>query len=207
MPHVSVRLAAAMMLAVFATSSCSTEGTSATTSEPAPLTTLELTDEGLGEVLVGFPPDVVIADISAIYGSPDLDSDWLVSQPNLYGSCPGELMRAVGWGSLVTIFVNDGTDPLGERFFTYTYGYDYAENTGGVDPRNLGLTTVEGIGLGSTVEELRRAYGDRVSISGDPELDVWSFEIDGPALSGLLDGPEDSGVVTLIELRPGCGGP
>jgi hypothetical protein len=186
-------------------SSCSTEGSSTTTSAPAPLATLELTEEGLGEVLVGFPPDVVIADISAIYGSPDLDSDWIDAQPNLYGSCPGEFMRAVGWGSLVTIFVNDGSDPLGERFLTFTYGYDYAENTGGIDPRNLGLTTVEGIGLGSTVDELREVYGDRLSITGDPELDVWSFAIEGSALGGLLDGPEGSGAVTLIELQPGCG--
>jgi hypothetical protein len=114
-------------------------------------------------------------------------------------------MRAVGWGSLVTIFVNDRADPLGERFLTYTYGYDYTENEGGVDPRGLDLQTAEGIGIGSTVDDLRAAYAGAVSIDGDSELDVWSFEIEGSALAGLLDGPEGSNVVTLIELRPGCG--
>jgi hypothetical protein len=113
-------------------------------------------------------------------------------------------MRAVGWGSLVAIFIRDDTDELGGRFYTYTYGYDYSENAGGVDPRGLGLTTAAGIGLGSTVGELVDAYGASVVVEGDAEFDVWSFRIEGSEIRGLLSGPESADTVTLIELTTGC---
>ena len=172
--------------------------------DTAPLASIVLSEDGLGDVLLGFPPDVVVADISALFGEPDVDSDWVAAEPNIYGDCPGRQMRAVGWGSLVTIFINEVTDPLGERFFTYTYGYDYNGNEGGVDPRGLNLTTVDGIGIGSSVVELRSVYGEALAITGDSELDLWSFTVTGSTLQGLLDGPDDTDQVTLIELVPGC---
>ena len=193
------------LLLAFTTAACDTTLEETTTTSPAPLATLVLTEEGLGDLLIGYPPDVVISDISALFGSPDHDSDWIPSETNIYGSCPGLAMRAVGWGSLVAIFINDTPDPLGERFFTYTYGYDYSENVGGVDPRGLGLVTEAGIGLGSTVAELQSAYGDTARVGGDAALDVWSFEIAGSALRGLLDGPDATSTVTLIEITPSCG--
>jgi hypothetical protein len=113
-------------------------------------------------------------------------------------------MRAVGWGSLVTIFINEGTDPLGERFYTYTYGYDYAENEGGVDPRGLDLSTEDGIGINATVTDLERAYGSDLRISGNAELDTWSFDVADSPLRGLVTGPDPTDTVTLLELSPGC---
>jgi hypothetical protein len=180
------------------------EPANVTSPNAAPLARLELSEDGLGDVLVGFPLGTVVGDITAVFGEPDLDTDWIPAEPNAFGSCPGEQMRAVGWGSLVVIFINDANDPLGERFYTYTYGYDYAENEGGVDPRNLGLTTPDGLGIGSTVAELRAVYGGNVAISGDAALDVWSFDVAGTAFRGLVSGEEDDDVLTLIELVPGC---
>lgn len=194
-----------VLLAIAAlVTACSVDGEPTPTTEPAPLVSLTLAADGLGDVLIGFPPDTVISDISALVGEPDLDTDWIPSEPNAFGSCPGRVMRAVGWGSLVTIFVNDTTEAIGERFYTYTYGYDYVENQGGVDPRGLQLTTETGIGVGSAVADLVVAYGADVAITGDPVLDVWSFEIAGRPFRGLVTGPEEVDIVTLFELTPGC---
>lgn len=204
MPSLRTRLITAAIAVALTATGCATDTPVTTTTLASPLATLVLGEDGLGDILVGYPPDVVTQDISALYGSPDHDSDWIVAEPNIYGACPGQAMRAVGWGSLVVIFVDDKQDPLGERFFTYTYGYDYAENLGGVDPRGLGLTTEEGVGIGSTVAELESAYGNRVAIAGDPALDVWSFELEGSSLRGLLTGRDSTDTVTLIELIPGC---
>jgi hypothetical protein len=195
----------ALVALALVVSACAPEvGNGTETSTPAPLVSLALGEDGLGDVLFGFPPDVVISDISALYGEPDLDSDWIVSGTNIYGSCPGEFMRAVGWGSLVTIFINDTDDPLNERFYTYSYGFDYSDNQGGVDPRGLRLTTAAGIGIGSSVAQLTDAYGASVTVDGDAVLDVWSFEIAGSALRGLVTGPADIDTVTLLEIVPGC---
>ncbi|MCP4308003.1 MAG: hypothetical protein GY788_24650 [bacterium] len=191
-------------LATVLLAGCATSEPAATTSMPAPLVSLQLGEDGLGDVLLGSPPETVVADISALYGEPDLDSDWIASEPNIYGSCPGDQMRAIGWGSLLTIFVKDGNEDLGGRFFTYTYGYDYTQNVGGVDPRGLGLSTSEGIGIGSTVADLEAAYLGSAAIAGDVELDVWSFQIDDSTIGGLLDGPDAASTVTLIELADGC---
>jgi hypothetical protein len=183
---------------------CATSESAPSTSEPAPLVRLELGEDGLGDVLLGSPPETVVADISALYGEPDHDSNWIVAEPNIYGSCPGAQMRAIGWGSLLTIFIKDANDDLGGRFYTYTYGYDYTQNVGGVDPRGLGLTTAAGVGVGSTTAELDAAYGSAVTINGDAELDVWPFQISGSAIGGLLSGPDATDTVTLIELATGC---
>ncbi len=174
-------------------------------SDTAPLAELVLEDDGLGDVLLGVPPETVIAEISALFGEPDHDSDWIVSEPNIYGSCPGSEMRAIGWGSLLTIFIRDGANRLGGWFYSYSYGYDYSENVGGFDPRGLRLTTAAGVGLGSTVSDLTDAYGSDLTVDGNTELDVWSFRIAGTEIRGLLSGREESDTVTLIELATGCG--
>lgn len=174
------------------------------TSDLPPLAEIRLEEDGLGDIQLGIPPDAVVADLSALFGEPDLDSDWTPAEPNIYGDCPGSEMRAIGWGSLVTIFVRDSDDELGGRFFTYTYGYDYQGNTGGVDPRGLSLRTADGIGLGSTVRDLNDAYGPDLVVEGDETLDVWSFRVEGSEISGLLSGQGESDTVTLIELVTGC---
>ena len=199
-----LRSTAGLIVVALALSGCSSLDPSATTLDVAPLADIRLEQDGLGDILLGVPPEAVVADVSALFGEPDLDSDWVRSEPNIYGTCPGAEMRAIGWGSLVTIFVRDDADELGGRFYTYTYGYDYQGNTGGVDPRGLDLKTADGIGLGSTVTELTSAFGEDLIVDGDEALDVWSFRVEGSEMTGLLSGPAESDSVTLIELATGC---
>lgn len=191
-----------LVVVVAALSACSTATPETTTTNPAPLVDLELSVDGLGDVQFGIDPETVIADISARFGAPDHDSLWIASEPNIYGSCPGEMMRAIGWGSLVAIFIDDGETDLGGWFYTYTYGYDYSENAGGIDQRGLNLETDGGVGLGTTVAGLRAILGADLVISGDTDLDVWAFETG--RFRGLLSGPDDDAVVTLIEPLLGC---
>jgi hypothetical protein len=175
-----------------------------TTTVPAPLVKLALSPDGLGEVSFGLAPDTVVDDIAALVGGPDLDSGWIPSEPNAYGSCPGSTMRAIGWGSLVTIFIDDGAPDLGGYFYTYTYGYDFSENEGGIDPRGLDLTTEQGVGLGTTVAALRSAFGADMVVEGDAVLDVWSFRAVSAGFRGLLSGSNDNDTVTLLQPLDGC---
>ncbi len=194
----------AAFVGALALTGCSTNTAVTTTTTPAPLAILDLSPDGLGDVLFGVDPDTVIADISARFGEPDHDSRWIPAEPNIYGSCPGNQMRAIGWGSLVAIFIDDGSSDLGGWFYTYTYGYDYSKNTGGIDPRGMELLTASGIGIGSSTTDLRIAFGDDLSIAGDEDLDVWSFAAETAGFRGLLSGSEDEDTVTLIEPTDGC---
>lgn len=191
-------------LATILLGACAATTSPTTTSDEAPLATVELAESGLGDVLFGIDPETVVADLTARFGAPDLDSGWIPSVPNLFGTCPGETMRAIGWGSLVTIFIDDGQSDLGGWFYTYTYGYDYAENIGGVDPRGLGLKTGDGVGLGTTLATLRSVWGDGLVIDGDVELDIWTFTAAPVGFKGLLDGSEDTSLVTLLEPIDSC---
>jgi hypothetical protein len=183
---------------------CATAPAATTTTNPPPLPDLELSPDGLGSVSFGLSPDEVIAELTGRFGAPDHDSDWIPAEPNIYGSCPGQAMRAIGWGSLVTIFVDDGESDLGGYFYTYTYGYDYELNAGGIDPRDLHLTTAAGIGIGSQVDALRVAYGGDLVIDGDAELDVWSFRVENAGFRGLITGPDATDQVTLLQPLVGC---
>ncbi|MDJ0663857.1 MAG: hypothetical protein QNJ75_04805 [Acidimicrobiia bacterium] len=191
-------------LATIILGACATTSSTTTTTEDAPLATVALTDSGLGDVLFGLDPETVVANLTARFGAPDLDSGWIPATPNLFGTCPGETMRAIGWGSLVTIFVDDGQSDLGGWFYTYTYGYDYAENIGGVDPRGLGLQTDDGIGLGTTVADLRSVWGEGLVIDGDEDIDFWTFTAGPFGFKGLLSGPGDDELVTLLEPVESC---
>ncbi|MDJ0953703.1 MAG: hypothetical protein QNJ81_08485 [Acidimicrobiia bacterium] len=198
------RLVTALVGLILVAGGCATNTAPTSTTNPAPLVALELTVEGLGDVLFGLDPATVLADISAQYGEPDFDSGWIPAEPNIFGTCPGETMRAIGWGSLVAIFIDDGTSDLGGWFYTYTYGYDYAENTGGVDTRGFDLETAGGIGLGSTVAELEEVFGGDLEVTGDATLDVWVFTAPRAGFRGLLSGGEATDSVTLIEPIDGC---
>ncbi len=197
-------LLTSVALATMVLGACATTTSPTTTTDPPPLVTVELAESGLGDVLFGFDPETVEADLTARFGAPDLDSGWITSAPNLFGTCPGETMRAIGWGSLVTIFIDDGQSDLGGWFYTYTYGYDYAENQGGVDPRGLDLRTRDGIGLGATIADLRSVWGNGLVIDGDADLDIWTFTAAPAGFKGLLTGSDETSSVTLLEPLESC---
>jgi hypothetical protein len=178
---------------------------SAATTLPA-LAPLVLAADGLGGIPFGSQPDPVIAELTSRFGAPDRDTGW--NPPaGLFATCPGVMVRVVGFGSFEVLFTDSGADRLPE-FFAWTYGFDPATTTGGIDPRGLDLRTAEGIGLASTGEQLTAVYGARLADTSDDSGLSWSFGIDTAepiGIRGLLSGPEPGALVTFIESAPGCG--
>ena len=164
---------------------------------------MSLTPTGVGRVDFGTPPEETIAAFTAAIGGPSEDYDWTADP--IFGECPGALTRGVTWGSLVALFTDDGVG--NQEFFAWTYGYDPASGTSGADSRELGLKTLEGIGLGSTRAELEAVYGDRLFEEEDRSAEVWGFTIDPDqtqSLRGLYSGPGDDAAVVVVESFPGC---
>ena len=161
---------------------------------------------GLDAVRIGDEAAVVVAELTSLFGAPSVDTGWGPGNSPVYGRCPAEELRAVGWGSFFGIFLR-ASQGAPEPFFTWTYGYIHDQGTTGVDPRGLDLETSQGAGLGTTRAELRALYGDRLEEIGDAALDLWSFTVDGAAdehLRGALSGSGDDAVVQLIERVPSC---
>ncbi|MDH3539423.1 MAG: hypothetical protein OEP52_05470 [Acidimicrobiia bacterium] len=172
----------------------------------------QLDVDGIGISVVGDPPQAVIDELTAVFGAPDRDSGWTAADSPLYGTCPGVALRAVGWGSLFLFFSADDevaadNEHVVARFYSYSYGFDFARNEGASDPRGLQLTTTSGIGLASTRSELRSAYGADLVEAYNEDEDVWTWSVGSTSsdyLRGLLDGPGDEALVNLIERVPGC---
>lgn len=174
-------------------------GPTATSSNP-PVTNgaaLVLRDNSLGNAAFGADPDTVIAIVTGVIGPPTLDSGWM--DPLSLGSCPGTEVRTVTWGDLVLLFSDESRVVSGRpHLFAYTYGPAAA---GAVEPG--GLQTDVGVGIGTTVAQLRLAYPN-VAITAADATAPAGFEA-SPALTGLLTSDQDTGVVTEVSGGFGCG--
>jgi hypothetical protein len=187
--------------------------TGCTVTDPVGSTTTTLPDDapqgvvldaaGLLPFEVGGPIGPVVDGLSDLFGGPDREVPWMRSDESVLGSCPGIEARAFGWGSLYVVEVRDDT---GDSFLTWTYGFDHERAESG-DPRELGLVTADGIGLGATREDLEGTYPGRVVVIIDDGSGIIGFTIDGVAsehLRGRLTGPGPDAEIDYVERVPGC---
>ena len=143
---------------------------------------------GLGIVQFGDEPDDVIDQLTQEFGPPDQDTGYTPAF-SVFGTCPGEEVRGVGWGSLLVLF-SDGDTGFGSEGTFHFFSYrDQLFDIEGRPVESLGLTTAKGVGLGSTVKDLRSAYGGDLTIrrrSLPGRIDRFFFETGGGSLGGTL---------------------
>lgn len=174
---------------VTTTTPASTTSQAPTTTLPATTTTtepamLELRPDGLGDLTFGHEVEGAIAYMNDLLGSPDDDTGW-VDKDEGYGTCVGTEVRFVRWGSLELFFTDGPSDwAAGIRHLAF-----YTD-TPLLGDSKIPATTAEGIGVGSTVDDIIGAYGTNARIEDDPLLGP-SFFLDTPGagqLSGFLTG-------------------
>jgi hypothetical protein len=166
-----------------------------------PSAELVLLDDGLEPFRFGDIAEAVVEGVTATIGGWNADSasNDAITPP----VCEDGQTHSVSWGSLVLSFVErDGVD----TFTHWAYGFDPL-TANSDDNRQLGLTTPEGIGLGSVRNDLLRAYGSAVSITDDTELNTAAFMVSGNAetyIVGKLNIAGSSGTVDFLETTPSC---
>ncbi len=178
-----------------------TSTTTSTTMPPVTTTTiakvkgLPLSASGLGAALFDADADGVVDYVNSILGIPTTDSGWVDATANGIG-CPGTEIRFVDWNDLSLFFTDDITAI--RHFAAYTYGPAFGAN---ISP--FGLSTDAGIGVGSSIAELRAAY-PAVNIAPEDEFSGPSFEIEN-GLRGVLTGTDDTDVILSFVGGFGCG--
>lgn len=204
-----------------ATSTTSTMATTTTTAAvttttSSPTGTVMLTDEGIYAgstwVYFGFDDDEAIAAVTDALGPPAEDSGWLDSMTEgweRFGVCPAPRVRGVNWGegddvSLQLLFT-DGVSDFWSEGVEHFYSFYYFDTSA---PR--GLTTPEGIGVGSTLGDLRGVYPPAaVTVEEaffDPSEGFWSFDMQSwTGLWGYATGTSDGDVITSVNGGRGCG--
>ncbi len=137
-------------------------------------------------------------------GLADDDTGW-VDQAAEYGTCIGDTVRFVRWHSLQVFFTDGATDwaPAGARHFAAYV------NTGAFeeDSEPLELLTAEGVGIGTTVGDLRAVYTDGLTVEEDPFLGDY-FRVDFPGagfLIGAVTGTEATDLVESVAAGFSCG--
>ncbi len=126
---------------------------SSTTQTPVsetPIAKVVLRQDGLEAVKFGATPEEALATLNPVFGQPTKDTGWIDSF-SLYGTCPGEQIRAVEWNNLHLLF---GDTVHGNKAF---FGFEYVDRTGAGKPT---LMTERAITLGASKEAIKTAYPD-----------------------------------------------
>jgi hypothetical protein len=195
----------AVSTTLLTSTSSSTAPTTSTTIEAtttstivAPAAQLVLGQDRLGTALFGADADGVIAYVTAILGPPTADSGW--ADPNsAFGVCPGSEVRGVTWGDLLLLFSDESSVAAGRRhFFSYTLGPAFGAV---ITPE--GMATPEGIAVGSTVADLKRAYPGVYVYPGDDVFGPYFALNDN--LTGYLTGAGDTDTVASVIGGITCG--
>jgi hypothetical protein len=172
-----------------------------------------LRGDGLGVEAFGAPVDEVIVALTLRWAPPDSDTGWVAAQdPSFpFPGCPGGQVRAVEWRGFWVLF-SDGPTPKGpagrRHFFTWYY---LAPDRRAPGPDQGGnrpaLRTSEGITVGATVAELRRAYGERVELFDEaPDGPSFGVQTRQGGLFGQLTTLDEGGRIWSVVGGGGCGG-
>jgi hypothetical protein len=201
-----------------------------TSVEPAPTTTRAVTGAGAGRTgmlrvdglagtVFGTAEGDALDALRRRLAAPEERRSWAGAQTP-FGTCPGPV-RVARWGRLYVLFTSGSTRyRSGGGWHLFAYQVDAVQRSV-LDPQYSGPTpppeppplrgysprTGAGIGFGSTLAELRRAYGDRVKVTaGEPGNVTW-FRVDFGAageLSGSLSGAAPTATVRVLAAGAGC---
>jgi hypothetical protein len=196
-PDTSTTEASTTTTTTTATTTTVTTMTTTSTTAAVSVDPLVLRGDGLGAWMLGSDADTVVEGLTEVLGPPSTDTGWRSSedeQSPVWG-CPPPQARRVRWPDLTAYFhaFPDGTLPA--DFLEY---YSPADGR----PYFLGyqvggdLRTAAGIGVGSTLAELRAAYGTDLVLFVEEYLLEWRFRVGSTGIRGHLSaaatGPGDT---------------
>ncbi len=189
------------------TTTTATTSSSTSTTTTSPPATIELSEEGVQAgaewVSFGYDDDDAVAAFAAVLGAPTKDTGWIDPFGD-YGVCHPPMMRAVEWGSFITIYTNGDTD-FWSGGVEHFYAYYYSNVANPPD-----LRTTEGLGIGSSLGDLKAAYDPAEIVIDDaffdPSIGFWSYDLQSwTGMWGYATGQSNAHVITSVNGGRGCG--
>lgn len=176
--------------------------------EPAiPASDLKMRTDGFGvndndipDIVFGQDAPTAIGRLVASFGDP-VDTGWQTSTGQ-YGVCAGDLERILTFGTLAAIVTKNG----GQEVFN---GYRNDILYGDISSPPASITTLSGLAIGDTVQDLTDTYSDqKVTFGTDPKLgptyEVRSAASDSVLLWGPVAGQDPDDKVTGIYAPDVC---
>jgi hypothetical protein len=140
--------------------------------------------------------DLAIQRMTNLLASPDTDTGWRHDD-----KCEGDATRRVKWGDLELVFTRGAKDASGSSM-TFQ---QWSVSAPGRQP--AGMVTLEQIGIGSSVADLKRMYPSlklAQPVPGDP-AGLFTTKSDGVELiEGRTSNTSDRGVVTQMSAGFAC---
>jgi hypothetical protein len=158
-----------------ASTSSTTGGATATTGAGQAV----LAPDGLGVANFGDPADAAVAKLTAAFGAPQRD----FAPPD----CAPQITRSLEWDALHV--------DLNQAFVGYTY------STAGGPP----IRTAAGIGNGSTVAQLKSAYGSKLALEEGIESSTFTLTLPNGRIDGYVSGTEGDDPVEALYAGTVCG--
>ena len=153
-------------------------------------------DQTLVALPFGADADLVRAAVTKLIGSSDRDSAWHKAD-----RCNGEATRRVTWGDLELVFSKGANGTLPDDLTFQQW------HVNGRGTRPTSLATPEGIGIGSTVSDLKQAYRS-VKIAKPKRSDDLGLFISvpegGPFFQGFTADTTDRGPITSMWAGLAC---
>ena len=144
----------------------------------------------------GEESELVLNEMTAALGNADHDTGWRKDD-----TCEGSSTRRVRWGDLELVFTKgaNGLEPD-----TLTFQQWHISGSGTIANT---MVTPEGIGVGSTVGDLKRAYPEskvtRARSSDEAGIYLTKPE-DGPFIQGITKDTDDKSPITSMWAGLAC---
>ena len=144
----------------------------------------------------GDDADTTLARLIAVAGDPKTDSGW-----KQVALCAGDETRRVSFGDLEVVFTKNAIgSPAGSRTFQQWF-----VDSPGKTPD--GLVTLDRIGVGSTIADLRKLYGSALKvvnpIPGDP-AGLFTTSEGGTFIDGFTTGSSDRSWIRQMWAGTAC---
>lgn len=127
-----------------------TDGAIPSVGDPIPLNDLKMSADDIGPLDFGDDGDEVLGRLVATFGQPTDDTGFFVGSGS-FGECPGDGIRVVRWGPLNVVIKGQPGD---SEFVSYRLDLRY----GGLSSDTTDISTLSGLRVSDTVEELTTIY-------------------------------------------------